>query len=111
MGESLPWRQSKFLDELLVMIDRFSTMICLLYFWDSNRGEVETYSRRWDKPSFHTPRIEDGSGFADLGFMEITLQDMIHENQFNPYRYFSVGFQERRMHTRQIGLTVITRVV
>jgi hypothetical protein len=64
-----------------------------------------------DKPSFQIPRIEVVSGFAYLGFMEIPLQDMIHDSKFSPYRYFSVGSQERRMQTRHIGLMVITRVV
>jgi hypothetical protein len=43
--------------------------------------------------------------------MEIPLQDMIHDSKFSPYKYFSVGSQERRMQTRHIVPIVITRVV
>jgi hypothetical protein len=92
MGKSLPLRQSALVDQLLVMNDIVATVISLLYFWDASRGEVETYSKRRDIPSFQIHRIEAVSGFADLGFMEIPLQDMIHDSKFSPYRYFSVGF-------------------
>lgn len=94
-----------------MMTNRVVTMIGLLYFWDANRGEIETYSKWRDKPSFQTPRIEVVSGFAYLGFKEITLQDMLHDSKFSLYKYFSVGSQERRTQTRHIGLIVITKMV
>ena len=45
MGKILPWQHSALVEQLLVMTDIVATMIGLLYFWDANRGEVETYSK------------------------------------------------------------------
>jgi hypothetical protein len=82
----------------------------LLHYWDSMRGDVETYSIWRDKFSLLIPRIGSGSGFVDLDFTEMPLQDMIHGSGFNTYRYFSLGFQERRMQFGQDGQTFMIRV-
>ena len=37
--------------------------------------------------------------------------DMIHDHGFNPYRYFSMGFWERRIQYGNDGRTVMIRVV
>jgi hypothetical protein len=51
-----------------------------------------------------------GSGFADLDFIELPLQVMSLVSRFISYRYFSRGFQERRLQYEHIGQTVMIRV-
>jgi hypothetical protein len=48
-------------------------------------------------------KIKSDSGFANLVFMEITLQVKILDSGFIPYRSFIVGFHERG---KQIGSLV-----
>jgi hypothetical protein len=72
---------------MMMMIDTVVTVIGLLYFWDVSRGEVETYSIWWDRLSFLIPRIEVGSGFADLDFTETPLQGMIQDSGSSPLKY------------------------
>jgi hypothetical protein len=77
---------------MMMIIDRVVTMIGLLDFWDNSRGEVETYSIWQDRSSFSIPKIEAGSGFAELDFTETPFQGMIQDNGFSPFSDFSLGF-------------------
>jgi hypothetical protein len=52
-----------------------------------------------DKLPFPIFEIEYGSGFAGRDFTWMPMQATIHGSRFNPYRYFSLEFQERRMQT------------
>jgi hypothetical protein len=97
--------------QMVMMIDRVVTVIGLLYVWDVDSGEVETYSIWQDRLSFLIPRIEVGSGFADLDFTETPLQGMIQDSGFSPFRDFIFGFLERRMQTGHVGPTMMIRVV
>jgi hypothetical protein len=60
---------------------------------------------------FLIPRIEAGSDFADLDFIETPLQGMIQDSGFNHFRYFNLGLQERRIQTRHVGPIVMIIVV
>jgi hypothetical protein len=75
---------------IMIMIDRFVTMIGLLYFWDVSRGKVNTYSI-WKY------RFKANYRFADLDFTKIPSQGRILDSGFSPFREFKSGFQERRM--------------
>jgi hypothetical protein len=88
----------------MMMIDKVMIVIGLLYFWDVNRGEVKTYSIWKD-------RLEANHGFADLDFTETPSQGRIQDSVFSPFREFSLGFQERRMHNGHVGLTMMIIVV
>jgi hypothetical protein len=82
----------------------------LFPFWDVREGDAKTYSIWQDKLPFPIFEIEYGSGFAGRDFTWMPMQDTIHGSRFNPYRYFSLGFQERRMQTGHGGQMVMIRV-
>jgi hypothetical protein len=63
-----------------------------------------------DKLPFLVFEIEHGSGSAGRDFTWMSVQDTIHGSRFNPYRYFSLEFQERRMHTGHDGRMIMIRV-
>jgi hypothetical protein len=63
-----------------------------------------------DKLPFPIFEIEYGSGFADCDFTRMHMQATIHGGRFNPYWYFSLEFQERRMQTGHDSLTIMIRV-
>jgi hypothetical protein len=94
-----------------MMINIVVIVMGLLHYWDAMRGDAKTYSTWRDRFSLPIHKIEFGNGFANLDFTEMPFQDMVHGSGFSPYRYFSVGFQERRMQTRHVGLTVMIRVM
>jgi hypothetical protein len=50
---------------MVMITDKVVAVIGLLYVWDVNSGEVETYSIWQDRLSFLIPTIEVGSGFVD----------------------------------------------
>ena len=95
---------------MMMMTDRVVAVIGLLYVWDVDSGEVETYFIWQDRLYFLILRIEVGSGFADLDFTETPLQGMLQDCGFSPFRDFSFGFLERRMQTGHVG-TVIAQFV
>ena len=69
-------------------------------FWDVSRGEVETFSI-WQG------RLKVGHGFAGVDFTETPSQERIQDSGFNPFREFSLGFQERR--TQNGSIKVVQR--
>jgi hypothetical protein len=92
---------------MMMMIDRDVTVIGLLDFWDVSRGEVKTYSIWQNRLS----RIDVDNGFANLDFIVTPLRGMIRDSGFSPFIDFTVGFQERRMQTGHVGLTVMIKVM
>jgi hypothetical protein len=56
------------LQMMMMRIDIVMNVMGLLYFWYVSRGEVDTYSIWKDIISFLIPKIEAGSGFANLYF-------------------------------------------
>jgi hypothetical protein len=88
----------------MMMINITMTVMGVLYFWDVNREEVETYTLWQDRPKV-------GRRFSNLDFIETNLQGRIHDVSLSPFREISLGFQERRMQTGSIGLMVMIRVV
>jgi len=69
--------------QMVMMIDRFVTVIVLLYVLFVDSGEVETYFIWQDRLPFLIPRIQDGSGFAYLGFIDTPLQRTIQDSGFS----------------------------
>jgi hypothetical protein len=56
-------------------------------------------------------RLEASHGLADLDFSETLSHERIQDGGFSPFREISLGFQERRMQTGHVGLTVMIKVV
>jgi hypothetical protein len=73
---------------------RVVTVVGLFHFWDVMRGYVEAYSLWLSKFYFPMPRIESSSEFVDIDFTEMSWQNMIHGSGFNPFRHFSLGFDD-----------------
>jgi len=69
----------------MMMRKRVVTVIGLLYFWDFEIGEVETFSI-WQG------RLEVGHGFVVLDFIETPSQERIQDNDFNTFHEFNLGF-------------------
>jgi hypothetical protein len=69
--------------------------------------QLRVISSDRDKLPFLIFEIEYGSGFAGHDFTWMSMQVTIHGSRFNPYMYFNLEFQERRM---QLGMISVRRL-
>jgi hypothetical protein len=81
---------------MMRMIDRVVSVIGLCHCGDVVRGFFELCSIWRGRFSLTIPRIESIYGLVGFDFTEMPWRDMIQDSEFNHFRDFSLGVQERR---------------